>query len=149
MAVKLRVQDMGKIVTVKSRLLRKRLPVSNDKGFNLPGTYDAVWESAPVMRQFTGWLVGFRTVWNGRRHYDYDDGGYFQQMKGIYCALVCLWPDQKPIHVPLEGYVVGGPDPRNPKRWRQQDKEDYREYLRDNPPPRDGKGRFVSHAEES
>ena len=59
-----------------------------------------------------GWIVGFRTIWDG--YVDWDTGEYGQKESGNYfvptghreCVLVAFSPRQKPVNVPLDGFTI-------------------------------------------
>ena len=60
----------------------------------------------------TGWIVGFRTIYDG--YVDWDTGEYGQKESGNYfvptghheCALVVFSPRQNPVNVPLDGFTI-------------------------------------------
>jgi hypothetical protein len=76
----------------------------------------AWWEEKEIEHR-TGWLVGFRHLQVGyvepgtRPHmtmdgYDYGEPPEWRTTGTVPCALVSFWPTQKPVHVPLDGYVA-------------------------------------------
>lgn len=75
-----------------------------------------------------GWVVGFRTVQCGILSYEgYEGEGaslqgsyYLDPTAYIPCMLVAYWHNQKPIHVPLDGYELGG-KPHPTDSWGRQD----------------------------
>lgn len=88
---------MGKRVTVTKQFVR---------------TYKGKWckwETCNVSPQ-VGWVVGFRTIYDG--YMDVDFGEYGEQLGGKYfvqdghhkCVLVSFSPRQNPVRVPMDGF---------------------------------------------
>lgn len=65
-------------------------------------------EQAPA----SGWIVGFRTIWDG--YTDHDTGEYGERESGNYfvptghkeCVLVSFSPRQNPVNVPLDSFTI-------------------------------------------
>ncbi len=58
-----------------------------------------------------GWIVGFRTIWDGYMDSDTDDYGrveatYFVHDGHHKCALVSFSPRQNPVNVPMDGFEL-------------------------------------------
>lgn len=128
MAKKMKVKHMGKTVTVNKILHREYDKIKEQW----------IWVSRINPAPWVGWLVGFRTVFNGNVDRDYEMGTTFITTSGTFCAIVASWPNRKPIHVPLDGYELGG-EPVNPNLWSKQEKEDFKSYNVN----RDSSGRFL------
>ena len=92
---------MGKRVTVTKRFYR---------------FYRGDWRKWEVTDQepAQGWLVGFRTIWDG--YLDSDTGEYGEKVGDDYfvhdthhnCVLVSFSPRQNPVNVPMDGFVLAG-----------------------------------------
>lgn len=69
------------------------------------------WGSHDV-EQVTGWIVGFRTIYDGYVDHEWGEYGerlgtsYFVQDKSHQCALVALSPRQNAVRVPLDGFEL-------------------------------------------
>lgn len=93
---------MGQLVTVTKRYERAY--------HGSHRTWEVV-EHSPMQ----GWIVGFRTIWDG--YMDCDLGEYGEKMGGDYfvhtnhhsCALVSMSPRQNPVRVPPDGYNATAP----------------------------------------
>jgi hypothetical protein len=122
---------MGKLVTVTHEYIR----VNVDNGHN----YEKVKLSTPR----PGWFIGQRTIFSGTRDGD-EFGTYFCMNDHYSCILVCYWPTQNAVRVPLHGFSVGGkrPEPDPGPRWSDKDKAILRDIVKSQ--PRDKHGRFVS-----
>lgn len=81
----------------------------------LKGLVKAWWEEKEIEPR-TGWVVGFRAVQEGyvepgsKGYYGIDglveDEPSEWRTTGVKkCLLVAFWPTEKPVHVPLDGYV--------------------------------------------
>ena len=91
---------MGSAVRVTKELVRQ---------YN-PDTNVVSWKEIGAIRY--GWVVGFRTVYNGI----YYNGGMYEQSElikrtGIHHALVSINPMAKPIRVPLDALIFTGLHP--------------------------------------
>jgi len=96
---------MGKRVVVVKRYVRK---VGELKSRSL----DLYWESGDVSEKRQGWIIGYRHLNNGTHTpssgytYDYDyDPATFKTTSKIPCLLITYWPTQKPIYVPIDGFL--------------------------------------------
>ena len=128
---------MGKIVTVHSTLHRV------DDGDNRK------WISQECQPR-AGWFVGISHKQNGQyvsgsgmpSPYDYDyDPPHFEQRERVPCILVTFWPTMRPVHVPLDGFEIGG-EPQSPcPKWTDADKKFMREMM--SKVKRDKKGRWL------
>ena len=69
------------------------------------------WEVCDVA-PLTGWIVGFRTIYDG--YMDADYGEYGENLSGDYfvhdahhqCVLVTFSPRQNAVRVPLDGFEL-------------------------------------------
>lgn len=135
-----RYELMGRTVTVKTQL--KREVDSNGV---------AEWKSVELEFPYkAGWVVGFRTVYNGFiPEPETDEWGLryaapnFSIVQAIPCMLVAYQPNTKPVHVPLNDtdFFLGGMPKTPASRLTEEDKQRIREALKN--APRDSKGRFL------
>lgn len=110
---------MGSIVTVKTELKRRKQD------------YKATWERCDVT-PWAGWVVGFRTLFNGVIHWNYDEPTYFAPKGTVKCVLVAPWPTMKGRPVPLDAFEVGGtPTPPDHGGWRNISPETAERCKRD------------------
>lgn len=69
------------------------------------------WEACNVTPK-PGWIVGFRTIYDGYMDADYDEyghkigGNYFVPDTHHQCALVSFSPRQNPVNVPMDGFEL-------------------------------------------
>jgi hypothetical protein len=91
--------DFGQKVTVREKYTRKQETRTDNPG-GYPKTWK-VWKRAPFHAQGCVFL-GVRTLKNGIRHFDGEEGYYFQAKEHIKAALVSPGPRSAPILVPLE-----------------------------------------------
>lgn len=75
------------------------------------------WEPVNVTERRVGWIIGHSFVCNGTyirgSHYGNDyfggdsdyDPPYLKVTEKIPCLLVTFWPNQKPIKIPINGYL--------------------------------------------
>jgi hypothetical protein len=100
---------MGKEVIVTHILERK---VEGDNRF---------WESKEVEEKRVGWIIGHSWCCNGTYNAGYssvtywgdeDDSqpAYLEVTEKIPCLLVTYWPNQKPIKIPINGFVIWNED---------------------------------------
>ncbi len=106
---------MGKIVTVKKRLIREEK--GNDN--YIIGPAKSILTEAAVESYFIckwistrckpwgGWIVGFTYKQDGQYSLDLE-GSSFDETSRQLCVLVRKWPTMNPTPVPLDGYSVGG-----------------------------------------
>lgn len=129
-------RDMGKIVTVHSVLNRR---FDNDYRHWVE---DRLGEPRP------GWIVGYRTLHNGIYQGGWSGVSYDGEWDGegpslkvesvVKCVLVSFWLTQKPVHVPLNGYELGG----EPYFWSKKDRQQMSDMCREHPewyPRKNGK----------
>lgn len=134
-----RQEMMGKIVTVTHQLVRK----SNG--------YSRWWESESLEEPRPGWVTGFRTLQNGtvsvEREYGYREyeQRYWNCHNTTPAILVTFWPTLNPIHVPLDGVVIGG-NPQPYPTLPDFDVKPFGELMREEMEywPRDNKGRWLA-----
>jgi hypothetical protein len=92
-----------------------------------------------------GWVVGVRHLPQGRRiNHGWEDGTEWKQTgKTTPCLMVCPWPTERPVMVPLDGYVLNpGYEPsRYCCEWTTQGVEEMRDIMKDW--PRDSRGRWI------
>lgn len=97
---------MGSIVTVNAVLNRRKR------------YHKATWERCDVT-PWAGWVVGFRTLYNGVIEWHQDEPVSFDPTGTITCILVAPWPTMKGRPVPLDAFAVGGtPMPPDHGGWR-------------------------------
>ncbi|MDE2104660.1 MAG: hypothetical protein KGL39_45915 [Patescibacteria group bacterium] len=149
---------MGSRVVVSGIL--KRVKEDVEHGFC------ARWERFGIPER-TGWIVGIRYMPTGRflrsRQVERNVGGYAeddwappewrQAGKPTPALLVCFWPSEKPVPVPMDAWRKPDPpffDNPHPSAWGQSANDVARAkailaaWNTDNPQPRGAKGRFVS-----
>lgn len=126
---------MGSIVTV-SEIYERRTNGEERK-----------WERKPTPER-AGWVVGFRTVQNGtidlgryNPSTENYEPAYLAIESVVQTMLVSFTPHQKPRHVPLDGYVLGGVPEHRENPWDERSKEWMREAAKSF--PRDKQGRFA------
>ena len=146
---------MGKRVIVTHVLERK---YEDDNRF---------WESKEVEETHVGWIIGHSWCCNGTYNAGYssrylfgeDDGGqppYLEVTEKIPCLLVTYWPNQKPIKVPVDGFIIYDVEliehallkPYSSSgygsgKYREKMLADYRNMFDDGCIDRDEKGRFA------
>jgi hypothetical protein len=138
-----RLSLMGLQVTVFNELIR-------NEGIYKFGVKPYKWDSISLKETRTGWVVGFRTIYDGEKEY-MEEGNIWRNVKAIPCMLVAYWPTTKPVHVPLDGWrfplvdlyddgfeseVPVGPKPN----WPEWAKEEMSKQAKGQ--PRDAYGRF-------
>ena len=71
-----------------------------------------------------------------------DEPPHFLQDKVVPCVLVVMWPNLKPLKVPIDAFKLGGePSPLNTAGWTPEAKEEMKKIMKDW--PRDSKGRWM------
>lgn len=118
---------MGKIVTIKTKLWKDPMDGKQKR-----------LEIKPI----AGWVVGYRTVYDTKVEYDYEEGNHAINTNAKFCMLVCTYPTKKPIHVPYGEYELGGEIGKLYK-WTEEDKKSAKEFYKDLNLDRDSNGRFV------
>jgi len=104
------VKLMGTKVLVSKVLERQKGYVSKTS------TVNKFWWEQKEIEPRTGWVVGFRTVqegyvkpgsngYNGIDGYHEPEPDEWRTTGVKKCLLVAFWPTEKPVHVPLDGYV--------------------------------------------
>ena len=89
---------MGKKITVTMQFNRTR-----------KGSWRR-WEVSDIIPR-SGWLVGFRTIWDGYMdsgigtHGEQIGGGYFVNTTHHRCALVSFSSRENAVRVPLDGFT--------------------------------------------
>lgn len=69
------------------------------------------WQAVDI-RATRGWIVGFRTIYDGYMDCDTGEYGeieswyYFVHGQHINCILVSFAPRQNPVRVPLDGFEL-------------------------------------------
>jgi hypothetical protein len=108
------VKLMGRMVLVQKVLERQKGVYLPDK--SLKRHVKRAWWEEKEIEPRTGWVVGFRTVQEGYVEPGSNGyngiGGYHEpepdewRTTGVKkCLLVAFWPTEKPVHVPVDGYV--------------------------------------------
>jgi len=68
-------------------------------------TYGSTWIPQALEEPRGGWIVGTRWLNEGYREFVGPEEGYCFNTKGhIECLMVCFWPTEKPVPIPLAGY---------------------------------------------
>lgn len=148
-----KLQLMGKIVTV-THVYERSLQLSGEK-------LKAIWIKEDLPKPRSGWVCGFRYVFDGERvagcgstdyygDYEYEQG-YFAVENTIPCLMVSFWTNTNPVRVPMDCFTIGGtPEPPTVYSmdayfsWRggaTNYKDDLREIMKY--VPRDEKGRWL------
>lgn len=99
---------MGKVATVSKVLERQSSPVG-------PIGTKSQWKTRSIKKR-TGWITGLRWLQSGIRipgsHTGYPDEDsyeppYFKQTeRPTKCLIVVFWPTEKPVFVPMDGYLT-------------------------------------------
>lgn len=141
---------MGLQVTVLKKLIR-------DEGVYKFGVKAYKWISFPLTEPRTGWVVGFRNVYDGEKEY-MEEGNIWIPIKATPCMLVAYWPTMKPIHVPLDGwrfplvdlendpYIEAPVGPSSLWPLSKEEREDRSTQAKGQ--PRDAYGRFEAKLKE-
>lgn len=96
---------MSKVVTVQQEYVRNLNPI----------TQEIEWIILEAINPRAGWIVGQRSLQEGKRVFIDKEVGYvFEQSGRIPCILVVYWPTMKPVRVPLDGYLVTSISPYPP-----------------------------------
>lgn len=147
---------MGRMVLVQKVLERQKdYGVTSDGGSLVASGMKAWWEEKEIEPR-TGWVVGFRNLQNGHVRtgarpgwgidgYDPGEPNEWKTKSVTRCVLVAFWPTQKPVHVPLDGYLALA------KGRRYLDREWIRKSqkgaLRTAPDPYPDSGGWAKHPE--
>ena len=127
---------MGKVA--RSPVQMKRV-MRDDPEHHWPLAWTRVEE--PVV----GWVIGIRTVHDGHTVPGAWEGGSVwcpHTGTGQSVALITTSPDKKPILVPVERLEETDlPPDGKVNAWRESDKKEMQEIMRDH--PRDEKGRWL------
>lgn len=91
----------GDVVIVSKTLFRQNR--THRDGIRLIPEYFAEWAPRTAKKPFTGILIGFRTLVNGKIEYMEDEGPRFIPRKHFRAALVAFDPYRNPVLVPLDG----------------------------------------------
>ncbi len=134
-------QLMGRLVVVTKVSRRREGPYQSGGFTSTMDPYD--------IRQRAGWVVGVRWYCDGMSVQHGD--GYRHEPEGpaIPHLLVCFWPTQNPVKVPMDGWRLRQLDhheyERDPLPWDGvwTDEDRAREAERAKSYPRDSKGRFM------
>jgi hypothetical protein len=99
------------------------------------------WERQPLNPPRSGWVVGYRTIFDGTVERDsYDDPPYFAIEKAHRCVLVAFTPHTRPVQVPPGGFdEVSADEPQF--EMSERDRAELRAMSKDF--PRDAHGKFV------
>lgn len=131
---------MGAKVKVYTELVPKSVPPTDPFDSNGRRQWNQVFTSPPRV----GWIVGFRTVFEGIIHGgSYDDRGYLNITRSISTVLVSYTPYKKPVYVAIDGFSLE-PDGKTDFReshWDDRAKQDAKKWVKDL--PRDKKGRWI------
>jgi hypothetical protein len=140
MKAKEKLELMGKVVVI-NKIMHVTKNDSEHK-----------WTAQPIVER-AGWVVGFRTKRNGtyvpssqsqgyEGDWDYDPA-YLKDLESVPCILVCLWPNEKPKVVPMDGFRVD--DAAKPIASYYPWSESARRCLSNESKnfPRDAKGRWA------
>ena len=124
---------MGRVVVVEKTLVRKK---EGDERF---------WVTKECSKR-AGWVVGFRTLQNGRicrETYEGPEEVWLHPSKSIKCILVSFWPTMEAVRVPLDGFRIDPiARPQAPSYpWTEQDRDSLRKEMQN--APRDAKGRWA------
>jgi len=138
MTTKQKLELMGKIVTVK-KVLFKTYEFDNDES-TLWKTCKKRWKERNIEPR-AGWVVGFRTVYEGEYNYFSSESKYLSDLKSVRCVLVAYWPNLNPVKAPLDGFELGGTPRPSAHEWTEKERKDLK-YGMENW-PRDEKGRFL------
>lgn len=125
---KQRLMLMGQIVTVNAKM--KRVKEGKIRKH----------VAVPMEHPRAGWVVGFRTVYDGERKpaYNYEDQPYLHVTNSHSVMLVSFWFNTRPVKVPLDGFLIGG----TPQYMSDKEKAFLAEYSKQW--PRDSKGRWTA-----
>lgn len=106
---------MGRMVLVSRILERQKGNVYlHDKSLK-EIVKRVAWDGKSLENPRTGWVVGFRHVQEGyvepeSHGHGFSEDSYepaeWKTEKVIPCLLVAFWPTEKPVHVPMDGYVL-------------------------------------------
>lgn len=99
------------------------------------------WIVTPIKRR-VGWIVGFRTIYDGYRDFEDEWGYYWQPLDHHDAVQVAFWPTHNPIYVPWDGIEPARED-EEPVAVLDQQRLD---MLRVDATawPRDEKGRWIA-----
>ncbi len=132
-----RLELMGKRVVVTKQFVRKQ--ERNGRGMRKR------WIVEP-RKERVGWIIGFRTIYDGTRKYEPEWGYYWEQESHHECAQVVFWPTQNPKYIPLDGFRIAGDDDRPiPGYWDRDSLESLRDEMIGW--PRDERGRWIAWSE--
>lgn len=92
-----------------------------------------------------GWIVGYRHLLQGKILVAYGSPTEFKEDGSrTPCLMVCFWPNQNAVPVPLDGYELADPgeEPRDDAwHWTDYEKEQHRAEMAGW--PRNDKGQWV------
>lgn len=102
-----------------------------------------------------GWIVGARWLPQGQLiHHGLEDGTEWRQTgPSIPCLMICPWPTERPVMVPLDGYELDpdqepdGPGNTIAGWWRDEDRAEQRRIM-DTEHKRDARGRWLPVGEQ-
>lgn len=86
---------MGKVVTVSSVLRKRRSSKRNGDG-----SYNQTWDPIPLTIPRGGWIIGERSLREGRYFYGGPDSPGSLRIEGkVKVLLVCFWPTTRGVYV--------------------------------------------------
>lgn len=106
---------MGSQVVVTKKFVRK-LYVNEHQDSS---SVEKWWEEEEIEWR-KGWIVGFRKLSNLCFESEAHDVGNGEKIliSKVPCVLVCFWPTEKPIRVPLDGFI----EKPGPCWWTEEEK---------------------------
>ena len=77
------------------RVLRRTCSNYEDRRF---------WQEIPLSKKLEGVVIGVRTLSEGKVHYIYEEGNYYEHKNNVFALLVVFSPYRNPVYV-LPGSV--------------------------------------------
>jgi len=94
---------MGSQVVVTKKYVRS-LYINEEDDYS---SVEKWWEEETIKPR-KGWVVGFRNLSNFCDETEFEQGEIIKKertlLNKIPCVLVCFWPTEKPVRVPLDGF---------------------------------------------
>ena len=96
----------GQSIIINNKLVRKLKSKPKNQG-RLSGSGYKYWHNLDIKEQ-SAIFLGFRTLKNGWRTFDSDEGWYFEADEAIIAALVCTGKSKNPFYtiIKLEKEIV-------------------------------------------
>ena len=114
---------MGGIITVRNVFKKHK----NYK-YEPHTRYIVQWENEQLDNPRAGWVIGFRTVYNGWASPGYDGPSTFHRKEAIKCLLVSFTPTGKLVYVPYDGFSIGGKPDYSHMKWSEDQKKEMRKH---------------------